>query len=187
MVKELNELADKSTGEEDMLQRIQKSYDNRLLINKFFLHAADISNPTKPFGLCREWALRVMDEFFSQGDRERELGIPIQPLNDRSKVNIAQSQLGFIEFVVSPLEMCKIRIFPVFRNHVHFLINNMVQWGYEYCTKTPGVTSEEESRILERCHRMAERFSAIADIGGYYIPQFYQRNNIPSIPNSAAF
>jgi hypothetical protein len=184
MIKELNEFADKSS--DDLLDRIHKSPDNRLLINKFFLHAADISNPTKPFSVCKEWALRVMDEFFSQGDREHELGIPMQPLNDRSKVNIPQSQIGFIEFVVAPLEMCKIRLFPVFRNQTHFLINNMVQWGYEYCTQTAGVGLEEEQKVLDRCRRLTERLSTVAEIGGYFIPQFYRRDYVPSLPNSVA-
>jgi len=186
MIKELNEFAEKNYSDENSVfnERVKKSPEYRLLMDKFFLHAADISNPTKPFEICKEWALRVMHEFFSQGDKEREIGIPIQPLNDRTKVNILQSQLGFIEFVVSPLEMCKIRIFPVFRNHAHFLINNMVQWGYEYCTQAE-CNQEEEQKVLDRCRKMADRLASKGDIGGYFIPKFFRRHNIPSIPNSA--
>ena len=39
--------------------------DMRLLL-LMALHAADMSNPTKPIALAIEWAARAMDEFFSQ-------------------------------------------------------------------------------------------------------------------------
>lgn len=39
--------------------------DLRLLL-LMALHAADMSNPTKPIALAIEWAARAMDEFFSQ-------------------------------------------------------------------------------------------------------------------------
>jgi len=41
-----------------------------------FLHLADVSNSSKPFDICRAWAWRVLDEFFAQGDAEKELGLP---------------------------------------------------------------------------------------------------------------
>jgi hypothetical protein len=39
---------------------------------------------------------------FTQGDRERELGMTISPLCDRTAHNLAKSQIGFIDFVVRP-------------------------------------------------------------------------------------
>ncbi len=30
------------------------------------VHAADISNPSKPWDLCKEWSMRVVTEFFDQ-------------------------------------------------------------------------------------------------------------------------
>ena len=41
---------------------------NRLLWMELFLHLADVSNPLKPFKLCHAWAMRVLEEFFLQGD-----------------------------------------------------------------------------------------------------------------------
>merc|ERR1712154_42322 len=46
---------------------------------------------------------RLMNEFFNQGDKERELNIsPISFLCDRFKVNIHSGQVGFINFVIRP-------------------------------------------------------------------------------------
>ena len=36
------------------------------------VHAADISNPTKPSELNLKWAGRIMNEFYAQGDAERQ-------------------------------------------------------------------------------------------------------------------
>ena len=66
------------------------------------LHAADLSNPCRPFGLARRWAERVLEEFFAQGDRERAEGLPVSPLCARDGTLMAASQIGFIGFVVLP-------------------------------------------------------------------------------------
>ena len=67
------------------------------------LHAADISNPAKAQHLQIKWTQRVMKEFFLQGDRENELGLPISAFMDRQKTSIAQCQMGFINVLVKPL------------------------------------------------------------------------------------
>ena len=33
------------------------------------VHCSDLSNPTKPLELYKEWVDRLMDEFWAQGDR----------------------------------------------------------------------------------------------------------------------
>lgn len=40
--------------------------DKRLMLLEIVLHAADISNPIKPFDVYEQWADRVMEEFFTQ-------------------------------------------------------------------------------------------------------------------------
>uniref|UniRef100_A0A673ZDY7 Phosphodiesterase n=1 Tax=Salmo trutta TaxID=8032 RepID=A0A673ZDY7_SALTR len=66
------------------------------------LHTADISHPSKPWGLHSRWTKALMDEFFRQGDREAELGLPFSPLCDRNSTLVAESQIGFIDFIVDP-------------------------------------------------------------------------------------
>jgi len=31
---------------------------------KALVHAADIGNPSRPFEICKEWAIRILGEFF---------------------------------------------------------------------------------------------------------------------------
>ena len=66
------------------------------------VHAADISNTCRPFGIARAWADRLTEEFFAQGDRERAEGLPVSPLCARGATLTSSSQLGFIKVIVLP-------------------------------------------------------------------------------------
>nr|CAH8867702.1 unnamed protein product [Trichobilharzia regenti] len=66
------------------------------------VHCADISHPAKEWNLHEKWSDILCEEFFRQGDRERELNLPISPLCDRNTVIVPQSQIGFIDFIVEP-------------------------------------------------------------------------------------
>lgn len=58
------------------------------------VHCADLSNPTKPLPLYRQWTDRIMAEFFQQGDRERESGLDISPMCDKHTASVEKSQVG---------------------------------------------------------------------------------------------
>uniref|UniRef100_G3PYJ3 Phosphodiesterase n=1 Tax=Gasterosteus aculeatus aculeatus TaxID=481459 RepID=G3PYJ3_GASAC len=66
------------------------------------LHTADISHPAKSWNLHHRWTTSLLEEFFRQGDKESELGLPFSPLCDRKSTMVAQSQIGFIDFIVVP-------------------------------------------------------------------------------------
>ena len=92
------------------------------------VHCADLSNPTKPLDIYRRWVALIMEEFFQQGDREREQGLDVSPMCDRQNATIEKSQVcvthdwykcsdpnayaffflnrfqvGFIDYIVHPL------------------------------------------------------------------------------------
>lgn len=78
-----------------------RSIDKSLALS-FILHAADISHPAKRWDVHRQWTERLVEEFFRQGDREKELGLTVSPLCDRNNTAVPDSQVGFINFIVSP-------------------------------------------------------------------------------------
>ena len=57
------------------------------------VHCSDLSNPTKPLDIYRQWVDRIMEEIFRQGDREREIGMEISPMCDRYNATIEKSQV----------------------------------------------------------------------------------------------
>ena len=84
-IKKLKEIATIPDGERDL------SGKNKQTLLRAVVHAADISNPTKPFNIAMKWSERIIKEFFAQGDKERELGFPITMLCDRNTVNFSDS------------------------------------------------------------------------------------------------
>ena len=77
--------------------------NNRHFLLQIAIKCADISNPCRSWPVSRVWSLRACQEFFRQGDRERELGLPITPICDRNAVSVAKVQVGFYSFVAEPL------------------------------------------------------------------------------------
>lgn len=57
------------------------------------IHLADLSNPTKPIDLYRNWNERILEEYWRQGDKEKELGLEVSPMCDRGNVTIEKSQV----------------------------------------------------------------------------------------------
>lgn len=73
----------------------------------FILHCCDISHPAKKWEIHHRWTMLLIEEFFRQGDLERELGLDISPLCDRNSTVIPKSQIVFIEVIVEPsLAVC---------------------------------------------------------------------------------
>ena len=104
-----------------------ESKDKELLI-KFMFHLADISNPTKPWELCKLWTDLLFVEFFQQGDLEEMNGFPISQFYDRKTTNIAQSQLGFIDFIIKPAFAPVMKIFPNIAHLETCIESNKSNW-----------------------------------------------------------
>ena len=51
--------------------------EERELIFSTILHAADISNPVRPMHIYKKWKMRVLEEFWQQGDLERASNLPV--------------------------------------------------------------------------------------------------------------
>jgi cAMP-specific phosphodiesterase 4 len=85
------------------------------------IHTADISNPTKPLGVYEKWVNLVMEEFWLQGDKEKEMKLPVSFLCDRTTVKVPASQLGFMEGIVYPLVLIVVGLMP----GVKFMLENI--------------------------------------------------------------
>ncbi|XP_038019867.1 cAMP-specific 3',5'-cyclic phosphodiesterase 4C-like isoform X2 [Motacilla alba alba] len=108
MSKHMNLLADLKTMVEtkkvtSLGVLLLDNYSDRIQVLQNMVHCADLSNPTKPLELYRQWTDRIMVEFFHQGDREREKGMEISPMCDKHTASVEKSQVGFIDFIAHPL------------------------------------------------------------------------------------
>ncbi|CAL8281336.1 unnamed protein product [Lota lota] len=108
MSKHMNLLADLKTMVEtkkvtSLGVLLLDNYSDRIQVLQNMVHCADLSNPTKPLELYRQWTDRIMVEFFTQGDRERAKGMEISPMCDKHNASIEKNQVGFIDYIVHPL------------------------------------------------------------------------------------
>ena len=88
------------------------------------VHCSDLSNPTKPLVLYKEWVDRLMNEFWDQGDRvsrlvisdkirqsdttphfqEKEEGLEVSPMCDRATANVEKSQVYGLKQIKQDIE-----------------------------------------------------------------------------------
>ena len=71
---------------------LDKSERSKVL--SLVLHCSDISHPAKPWELHSKWTPLLMEEFFRQGDQEKELKRQCSPLCDRNTTLVPESQIG---------------------------------------------------------------------------------------------
>lgn len=79
------------------------NYTDKIQVLQNMVHCSDLSNPTKPIEIYKKSVDRLMEEFFQQGDKERERGMDISAMCDRHNATIEKSQVGFIDYIVHPL------------------------------------------------------------------------------------
>ncbi|XP_058801305.1 uncharacterized protein LOC131670027 isoform X2 [Phymastichus coffea] len=106
-------LATDITRQQEFLTRFKRYLDNRDLdmevpdhrhfILQIALKCADISNPCRPWEISRKWSYKVCEEFFRQGDYERQLKLKLTPMCNRHDTTIPKIQVNFFKFVVLPL------------------------------------------------------------------------------------
>ncbi|KAK4511307.1 uncharacterized protein ATC70_012522 [Mucor velutinosus] len=75
----------------------------RMILCSIIMKCADVSNCARPFDNAKNWAITLAEEFFIQGDLERELGIPSIAIHERGKVTLADFQLSFMRNVALEL------------------------------------------------------------------------------------
>lgn len=101
---------------------VQQDYIN------FTLHAIDIGHAAKPFNLELKWAELVTQEFHNQGDKEKELGLPISFLCDRSTANLPSNQVGFIAGIVLPTFNLAHRLLPSISEYINLIKQSKEEW-----------------------------------------------------------
>ncbi|KAM4740079.1 3',5'-cyclic-AMP phosphodiesterase 4C isoform 2-T2 [Anableps anableps] len=149
MSKHMNFLADMKTMVEtkkvtSLGVLLLDNYSDRIQVLQNMVHCADLSNPTKPLELYRKWTDRIMVEFFTQGDRERDKGMEISPMCDKHNASIEKSQVGFIDYIVHPLwETWADLVHPDAQDILDTLEDNR-EWYQSMIPRSPSPTSPDE-------------------------------------------
>ncbi|TNN38474.1 cAMP-specific 3',5'-cyclic phosphodiesterase 4D [Liparis tanakae] len=154
MSKHMNFLADMKTMVEtkkvtSLGVLLLDNYSDRIQVLQNMLHCADLSNPTKPLELYRQWTDRIMGEFFTQGDRERDKGMDVSPMCDKHNASIEKNQVGFIDYVVHPLwETWADLVHPDAQDILDTLEDNR-EWYQSMIPRSPSPRSPEDHHQVE--------------------------------------
>lgn len=101
----------------------------RMVLCSIIMKCADISNCARPFDNARNWAVTLAEEFFIQGDLERELGIPSVAINERGKVGLADFQLSFMRNVALGLYQTVGELLPSLKFCAESINRNIDIWA----------------------------------------------------------
>lgn len=77
--------------------------EDKLFIMCMAIKCADIGHSAKVTELHEKWTLLVSEEFFHQGDVEKEKNLPVSIYCDRETTDLPRSQAGFIKNICMPL------------------------------------------------------------------------------------
>ncbi|EPY19529.1 3',5'-cyclic-nucleotide phosphodiesterase [Strigomonas culicis] len=108
----------------DFLQK-----DDKILALAMALKMADISNCGRPQEIYLRWSGKISDEFYQQGDRERNLGLACSPFMDRTQPAIAKGQISFMNYIVIPFFEQISELLPNMRVSVDCAEGNKTYWA----------------------------------------------------------
>lgn len=78
------------------------SSEDRMQALSGLLHFADISNPGRPWHLCRKWSVRIHNEMVLQGNSEEAQGFSRSPYTAKGDEVMAMNQVTFINKTLKP-------------------------------------------------------------------------------------
>ncbi|XP_054152985.1 high affinity cAMP-specific 3',5'-cyclic phosphodiesterase 7A-like [Oppia nitens] len=135
--------------------------ENRHFILQIALKCADLANPCRPWNLSKRWSQQICNEFYRQGDYEKQLNIPITPICNRQTISIARIQTDFFKNIVNPLfelwdqYLCS----PLSKQLINNLRFNDNQWNHSLMKKTLKrrhsigsiMTAKQSDKSLKQC------------------------------------
>lgn len=115
--------------------------EHRSLLTQILIKMADIANPAYHFDIAKAWAERVQNEFFLQGDQEREMGMAVSAFMDRHDANLQKMQTGFLGYFVIPLLGLATKLLPKVQLFLDQARENVDTWN-AYKSEEPAPAAE---------------------------------------------
>ena len=92
------------------------------------MHMADLGHNCKKYEISKQWVKLLCEEFWIQGDKEKQLGIPVSFLCDRDKIDVPASQVNFLRgFIISSFDSL-VEMFPKLNYTMENAKNNIDKW-----------------------------------------------------------
>ena len=103
-------------------------FEEQQILLDYLIHMADLGHNCKKFDISVIWIQLLCEEFWAQGDQERERGLPISFMCDRNNIDVPASQIGFLRgFILSSFDTL-VEMFPKLQFTIDNAENNIKQW-----------------------------------------------------------
>jgi hypothetical protein len=147
---ELNECMNRNSNESKVVSGATFSDKDRVILLRSILHAADISNPLKPWSISKKWSDLVVEEFFAQGDREKREGLSVSMNMDRNTTSQDEISLNFADFIVAPFFLSLMRALPKLSKACRILESNRDMWDNVLRKRVQHSQTHGADEILEK-------------------------------------
>ena len=116
-------------------QQYKISGDEKLGQNQlnFIMHISDLFHNFRKIEISLKWVEALSNEFWNQGDKEKELGLSVSFLCDREDIDVPKSQISFIKTFSIPTMQELVEVNVKFDQLKNNTINNLNFW--EKCQK----------------------------------------------------
>ena len=94
----------------------------------YLIHIGDISHSTKLFKITYKWSYLLTQEFWRQGDEEKEKGFSVNFLYDRNNIDIGRNQVGFIKGIIIPSFDILVNFLPEMSYYTDNMKINLRKW-----------------------------------------------------------
>ena len=102
-------------------------FEEQQILLDYLIHMADLGHNCKKFDISVIWIQLLCEEFWAQGDQERERGLPISFMCDRNNIDVPASQIGFLRgFILSAFDTL-VEMFPKLQFTIDNAENNIKQ------------------------------------------------------------
>lgn len=135
-------------------------FEDRVGLYKLCIKCADVGHAAKEISLHERWSLKVVEEFFHQGDLERQQGLEISAYCDRQQSDIPSSQSGFILNIVRPMYEALnslLKSEQIQKTCIEQIETNIAFWSHPRSNKR--AQTVKEHLPIEEPHTMAKSSS----------------------------
>lgn len=147
LIKDINNLA--SRTQESSLEVLLKEDTANVerMVLSLLMTSADLSDQTKDWKTTKNTANIIYEEFFNQGDLEKDMGLQPSHNYDREQACVPDIQIGFMEHVAQPAYKILSEIFPSSKEIYDRVLLNFERWRHisEEWQKLNKPTSESMS------------------------------------------
>ncbi|KAF0693990.1 Aste57867_15103 [Aphanomyces stellatus] len=156
--------------------------ESPMMMMKIIIKCADIGHSSKATLLHARWSELIIEEFFLQGDDEKELGMEISPFMNRGSENSAKNQVGFFEFIILPFfdVVAEIVFTPGFKP-----ILDQVHSNYNMWKKAEMLQLKNIKDILDQVFFVDEHRTGSTQVNRTSFAPRHTGHGLPSSPTSS--